>query len=122
MNDEKDVVEYRLQAIEKTLEEVKSVLIEDRMQSRDIAELQKTVAKFLNMYTEQAEKISMLQEHKTDIDELLEGLNAHDARIRLLEEKPNKDKAEKFTAITNTIFQLVLSAVMTMVLVRIGLK
>jgi len=122
MNDEKDVVEYRLQAIEKTLEEVKSVLIEDRMQSRDIAELQKTVAKFLNMYTEQAEKISMLQEHKTDIDELLEGLNAHDARIRLLEEKPNKDKAEKFTAITNTIFQIVLSAVMTMVLVKIGLK
>ena len=122
MNDEKDVVEYRLQAIEKTLEEVKSVLIEDRMQSRDIAELQKTVAKFLNMYTEQAEKISMLQEHKTDIEELLEGLNAHDARIRLLEEKPNKDKAEKFTAITNTIFQLVLSAVMTMVLVKIGLK
>ena len=122
MNDEKDVVEYRLQAIEKTLEEVKSVLIEDRMQSRDIAELQKTVAKFLNMYTEQAEKISKLQEHKTDIDELLEGLNAHDARIRLLEEKPNKDKAEKFTAITNTIFQIVLSAVMTMVLVKIGLK
>ena len=122
MNDEKDVVEYRLQAIEKTLEEVKSVLIEDRMQSRDIAELQKTVAKFMNMYTEQAEKISKLQEHKTDIDELLEGLNAHDARIRLLEEKPNKDKAEKFTAITNTIFQIVLSAVMTMVLVRIGLK
>ena len=122
MNDEKDVVEYRLQAIEKTLEEVKSVLIEDRMQSRDIAELQKTVAKFLNMYTEQAEKISKLQEHKTDIDELLEGLNAHDTRIRQLEEKPNKDKAEKFTAITNTIFQIVLSAVMTMVLVKIGLK
>lgn len=97
MDEMNAAIEYRLSAIERTLEEVKGVVVEDRMQSRDIADLQKTVGEFLA------------------------AINAHDKRLRSLEERPARERAEKWQTAVDMVFKAVLGAAMAVVLMKIGL-
>ena len=100
MNDDekKELMEYRLSAIEKTLEEVRAFIVEDRMQSRDIADLQKSQA------------------------ELLQAINAHDKRLRAVEERPMNEKASRYAQIVDMAFKTMITVAISLVLAKVGLQ
>lgn len=98
MNDDKDVWDLRLTNIENTLHEMKNVLVETKLQQRDIDDLKK-----------------MQQE-------TLEAINSHDKRIRNLEIAPEKDKASKWETIVDYILKALLGAVIVVILAKIGLN
>lgn len=95
MTDEQ--VNYRLDNIEKVLSELKDVVLENKMQARDISDLNSKVNEFLG------------------------AVNAHEARIRNLETAPMKGKAEKWQMVVDTISKLAMTAIATMILAKIGL-
>lgn len=95
MNDEQ--VSYRLDNIEKVLSELKDVVLENKMQARDIADL------------------------NTKVNEFLGAVNAHEARIRSLETAPLKGKADKWQSIVDTFSKLAMTAIAGMILAKIGL-
>lgn len=98
MNEEDKTINYRLGKIEETLSELKDVIIENKLQAKDIQDL------------------------KTDLQELINGINAHDKRIRQLETAPAKKDAEKWKTVTDFIFKGVLTAIGSLILVKRGLS
>ena len=98
MNEEEKTINYRLGKIEETLSELKDVIIENKLQAKDIQDL------------------------KTTLQELIDGINAHDKRIRTLETAPDKKDAEKWKTITDFIFKGILTVIGTIVLVKLGIK
>lgn len=97
MSEINGTIEYRLDSIEKTLTELKNVVVETRLQQRDINEL--------------------MQKQK----ELLQAINSHDGRIRILETQPMKDRAGKWQLITDLIFKSVITAGIAYILHKVGL-
>lgn len=95
---ESNVLDFRLTNIENTLNELKNVLVETKLQQRDIDDLKK-----------------MQQE-------TLEAINSHDKRIRNLEIAPDKDKASKWELIADYLFKGILGAVVVVILAKIGLN
>lgn len=91
-------IEYRLAGIEKTLAELKDVVIENKMQNRDIADLKEKVKESINAF------------------------NAHDIRIRELENKPFKEKAGKWSMITDNLLKIIIGIAITLLLTKIGLQ
>ena len=98
MNEEEKTINYRLGKIEETLSELKDVIIENKLQAKDIQDL------------------------KTNLQELIDGINAHDKRIRALETAPDKKDAEKWKTITDFIFKGILTVIGTIVLVKMGIQ
>lgn len=92
------VLNFRLTNIENTLNEMKNVLVETKLQQRDINDLKK------------------LQE------EILSAINSHDQRIRALETAPAENKAKWWERAGDLIFKGVLSAALVVVLAKIGLN
>ncbi len=92
-----DTINFRLGKIEQTLSDLKNVLVDNKLQARDIKELN--------------------NKHR----EILDAINAHDKRIRKLEEKPTQEKAEKWKFISDYIFKAVVIAIATIFLSKIGL-
>lgn len=97
MEDEAKAINYRLSNIEKTLAELKDVVIETKLQQKDIDDL------------------------KSKEDEILNAVNHHDQRIRALENRPTQEKANRWTTITDTVFKMVITAVFAFVLIKVGL-
>lgn len=97
MEDEAKAINYRLSNIEKTLAELKDVVIETKLQQKDIDDL------------------------KNKKDEILRAVNAHDQRLRVLENRPSVEKANRWTTVTDTVFKLVLTALVSYVLIKVGL-
>ena len=95
---EETTINYRLEKIEETLAELKNVIIDNKLQSKDIQELKETQQEFQNE------------------------INAHDKRIRQLETAPYKKDSEKRQTIIDFIFKGILTVVGTIVLARIGIK
>lgn len=93
-----NVLDFRLTNIENTLNELKNVLVETKLQQRDIDDLKK-----------------MQQE-------TLEAINSHDKRIRALEMAPDKAKAGKWEIIADFVFKAILGAVVVVILAKIGLN
>lgn len=91
-------VNWRLDNIEKVLNELKDVLVENKMQARDILDLGKKM------------------------EEVVDAYNAHDKRIRVLEMAPAQEKADKWEKAMKIIFEGLLSACLLAILVKIGLK
>lgn len=91
-------IDYRLNNIEQTLAELKDVVIETRLQQKDIH--------------------SLMEKQ----EEILNAINSHDRRIRELEQSPAKNKAAKWQIVSDTVFKGVLGAILAIVLVKIGLK
>lgn len=91
--DYESAVEYRLNNIEKVLGELKDVMIENKMQARDIDELRKICS------------------------ETLTAINAHDKRIRELEMAPLSTKADKWKTLVDIIWKLILGGLATVVTV-----
>ena len=98
MEDEAKAINYRLSNIEKTLAELKDVVIETKLQQKDIDDL------------------------KAREDEILNAVNCHDQRLRILENRPTQERANRWTTITDTIFKLVTTALVSFALLKIGLK
>lgn len=98
MGDEAKTINYRLSNIEKTLAELKDVVIETKLQQKDIDDL------------------------KSKEDEILNAVNCHDQRLRILENRPTQERANRWTTITDTIFKLVTTALVSFALLKIGLK
>lgn len=97
MEDEAKAINYRLSNIEKTLAELKDVVIETKLQQKDIDDL------------------------KSKEDEILNAVNHHDQRIRVLENRPTQEKANRWTTITDTVFKMVITAVFAFILIKVGL-
>lgn len=75
------VLEFRLTTIEKALSELKDVILDNKLKERDIKDL------FL------ANK------------EMVNAINAHDKRIRNLEQRPTIEKAQKWQTIADYIYK-----------------
>lgn len=97
MDEEAKAINYRLSNIEKTLAELKDVVIETKLQQKDIDDL------------------------KSKEDEILNAVNCHDQRLRILENRPTVERANRWTTITDTIFKLVTTALVSFALLKIGL-
>lgn len=95
---EEDILGFRLTNIENTLNELKNVLVETKLQQRDIDDLKKL--------------------H----EETLCAINAHDKRIRALEVAPEKEKAKWWETAIDYIFKAILGAVLVLILAKIGLQ
>lgn len=91
-------VNWRLDNIEKVLNELKTVLVENKMQARDILDLGKKM------------------------EEVVDAYNSHDKRIRALEMAPVQEKADKWERVMKIVMEGLLSACMLVILVKIGLK
>lgn len=91
-------IDYRLSNIEKTLAELKDVIVENKLQAREITEL------------------------KAKTTEFVSAINAHDQRIRALELRPDKEKATKWSIAIESVLKIILTAAVTLVLAKIGLE
>ena len=96
--EEQNAIEYRLTNIEKNLEELKNIIIETKMQARDIEEI------------------------KDQMSALDTKCNANERKIRELELAPQKGKAERYSVIADMIYKAIISAVIIIVLTKVGLK
>ena len=90
------LINFRLEAIEKSLADLKDVVLETKMQERDIKDL--------------AEKQT----------ELLQAINCHDTRIKNLEIAPTQSKAEKWQYITDYLFKTLVAGGIIYFLTKIG--
>ena len=91
-------VNYRLTQIEDSIKDLRTVVLETKLQERDIKDL----------YEQQTE--------------LLQAINAHDTRLKALEQKPLQDKAAKWQYIMDFIFKVLVAAAITFVLSKIGIN
>lgn len=89
---------YRLSVIEKTLSELKDVVIENKLQQRDISDL------------------------RDKMDEILSAINAHEKRIRLVEDRPLKEKADKWQYIVDYIFKGIVSVAIIAFLAKLNIS
>ena len=90
-------VNFRLSQIEESIKDLRTVVLETKLQERDINDL---------------------NEQQT---ELLQAINAHDARLKTLEQKPLQEKADKWQYILDYIFKAGVAAAVTYVLVKMGI-
>lgn len=93
---EQKTIEFRLNSIERTLSELKDVLIENKMQNRDIEDLKNKTKEFLN------------------------AVNAHDLRLRVLEERPLKEKAGRWSLITDNFLKTIIGIAIAILLAKVG--
>lgn len=91
-------INYRLTNIEATLAELKTVVLENKLQEKEIKDI------------------------KEKLVECLQAFNAHDRRIRTLEIKPIQDKASKWQTITDMVFKWAIAAGIGVFAVKFGLK
>lgn len=91
-----EVINFRLDAIDKSLADLKDVVLETKMQERDIKSL--------------AEKLT----------EVLQAINSHDSRIKALEIAPTQNKAEKWQYITDYLFKALVAGGIIYFLSKIG--
>lgn len=86
---------WRLSNIEKTLAELKDVVLENKLQARDIKDLAKQQ------------------------DEVVKAINSHDKRLRDLETAPIQAKAEKWQYIMDYIFKTAILTIGTIILAKL---
>lgn len=91
-----EIMSFRLTNIEKSIAELKDVVLETKLQERDIKDL--TAAQ----------------------NELLKAINAHDLRIKNLELKPTKERADRWQFIVEYIFKTVVAGIIIYFLKKIN--
>ena len=92
-----DVIDFRLTSIEKGLADLKDVMLETKMQERDIKDL------------------------TTTQNELLKAINSHDQRIKNLELAPTQKKADRWQFIVEYAFKTLVAGVIIYFIRKIGL-
>lgn len=73
--------DFRLREIEKSIADLKDVVLETKMQERDIKDL------------------------TSSMNELLKAVNSHDGRIKELEMRPTREKADRWQFIIEYLFK-----------------
>lgn len=96
MNEE--TFEYRLKNIEETLVELKNVVVENRLQQKDIDEMKKFRSETRNL------------------------ISSMDDRIKDLENAPAKSKSSRWDTLADIVFKLVVTAAIGVVLAKTGLQ
>lgn len=96
-NDNK-IINYRLTNIESTLAELKTVIVENKLQEKEI------------------------QDIKGKLVECLQAFNAHDKRIRNLELEPVKNKADKWQTISDMVFKWAIGAAIGFAAIKFGIS
>ena len=91
-------INYRLTNIESTLAELKSVIVENKLQDKEIASV------------------------KEKLNECIQALNAHDQRIKKVELEPVESKANKWQMISDSVFKFIISTAIGFFAVKFGLK
>lgn len=94
----KELLEYRLSNIEKSLAKLEELLTNNKLQDRDIDDLQG--------------KSEKLEQRVTALE----------ARCAKLEEAPVKAKADRWGQTVDLIYRTVILAVLALVLIKIGLQ
>lgn len=92
------IINYRLTNIESTLAELKTVIVENKLQEKDI------------------------QSIKCKLEECIQAFNSHDKRIRNLELEPVKSKADRWQTITDMVFKWVIGAAISFFAIKFGVK
>lgn len=93
-----ETVNFRLTSIEATLSELKAVIVENKLQEKEIKDI------------------------KEKLVECLQAFNSHDKRIHNLEIKPIQDKASKWQTITDMVFKWAIATGIGVFAVKFGLK
>jgi len=91
-------INYRLTNIESTLSELKTVIVENKLQEKEIRDI------------------------KEKLIECLQAFNAHDKRLRALEIQPVKDKASKWQTVSDTVFKWVIAVILGYFALKFGIK
>lgn len=97
-NNDTKIINYRLTNIESTLAELKTVIVENKLQEKEI------------------------QSIKCKLDECIQAFNSHDKRIRNLELEPVQHKADKWQTITDMVFKWVIGAAIGFFAIKFGLN
>lgn len=95
-NVELDTINYRLTRIEDSLNEMKGLMTELKLQARDISDLRGIVTECRN------------------------ALNAHEKRIRLLEQIPTEKAASKWNYIVDYIWKFAIAGIVVYMANKIG--
>ena len=93
-----DLIDYRLTSIETTLAEMKNLLLTTKLQNQRLDTLEDNQRKIETKVDKNEEEISSIKSF------------------------PTKEKADKFDSIVNLIFKVFITAVVSYVCIKIGLK
>lgn len=95
-NNELDTINYRLTRIEDSLNEMKGLMTELRLQARDISDLRNSVTECKN------------------------AINAHDKRIRLVEQMPADKAASRWNYIADYIWKFAVAGIVLYIATKAG--
>ena len=93
-----ETVNYRLEKIETSIEELRKVLVDSRIQAHDIEDMKSDIIR-----------------HEGKLDKL-------ENKVQELELKPTKEKADKWQYILDYIFKSIVAVAIGVILVKVGLK
>ena len=93
-----ETVNYRLEKIENSIEELRKVLVDSRIQAHDIEDMKADIIR-----------------HEGKLDKL-------ENKVQELELKPTKEKADKWQYILDYIFKSIVAVAIGVILVKVGLK
>ena len=91
-------INYRLTNIESTLAELKTVIVENKLQDKEIATV------------------------KEKLNECIQAINAHDQRLKRVELAPVESKAARWQQIIDSIFKFIIGSTIAFAAVKIGIK
>ena len=91
-------INYRLTNIESTLAELKTVIVENKLQDKEISAV------------------------KEKLTECIQAINAHDQRIKKVELEPVESKAARWQQILDSIFKFIIGSAIAFAAVKIGIK
>ena len=91
-------INYRLTNIESTLSELKTVIVENKLQDKEISAI------------------------KEKLNECIQAINAHDQRLKRVELAPVESKAARWQQVLDSIFKFVIGSAIAFAAVKIGIK
>lgn len=91
-------INYRLDKLEETLTQLKDVIVNDRLQQKELELI------------------------KSKLEELTNAVNAHDGRMKTLEMQPVAAQAAKWKQIADAAFKFAIGAGLSFIAVKLGLN
>ena len=95
---ENETIDFRLDKIEKAIEELKSIVVESKIQRHDIDDMKSDILKW---------------ENKIDTLEI---------KMRAIESRPEKERAQKWQYIIDYVLKTLIALAVGALLVKMGLK
>lgn len=102
-------IDVRLNNIENTLTELKGLLLESKLQARDITEIRNSLKQTNEVMESYADR------SQSSISKL-------ESRVLNLEQKPYKDKAARWSGIVDVLYKSVVTIAVGYILAKVGLE